>query len=172
MKSLSRVRLFVTPWTVAHRAPLSVGFSRQEYWSGFPFPSPGDLPDPGIEHRSPALQADALTSDPPEQTPKKRAVDIRSGYLPNTGIESKSPALRVVVSSPAEPQQKAINSTRRRGWDSNPHVQEHNGLAVHHLNHSATSSHSRVAIKSENINKEENNAICSDMDGPRDCRTE
>ena len=60
MKSLSRVRLFATPWTVAHRAPLSMGFSRQEYWSGLPFPSPGDLPEPGIEPRSPALQEDAL----------------------------------------------------------------------------------------------------------------
>ena len=58
VKSLSRVRLFATPWTVAHQAPLSMGFSRQEYWSGLPFPSPGDLPDPGIEHRSPILQAD------------------------------------------------------------------------------------------------------------------
>ena len=65
MKSLSRVQLFVTPWTVAHQAPLSMGFSKQEYWSGLPFPSPGDLPDPGIEPRSPALQADALTSEPP-----------------------------------------------------------------------------------------------------------
>ena len=50
-----------TPWTVAHQAPPSMGFSRQEYWSGLPFPSPGDLPDPGIKPRSPALQADALT---------------------------------------------------------------------------------------------------------------
>ena len=57
--------LFVTPRTVAHQAPPSMGFSRQEYWSGFPFLSPGDLPDPGIEPRSPALQADALTSEPP-----------------------------------------------------------------------------------------------------------
>ena len=53
------------PWTVAHQAPPSMGFSRQEYWSGVPFPSPGDLPDPGIEPRSPTLQADALTSAPP-----------------------------------------------------------------------------------------------------------
>ena len=59
VKSLSRVRLFTTPWTAAHQAPLSMGFSRQEYWSGLPFPSPGDLPDPGIEPRSLALQADA-----------------------------------------------------------------------------------------------------------------
>ena len=55
MKSLSSVRLFVTPWTVAHQAPPSVEFSRQEYWSGLPFPSPGDLPNPGIEPGSPAL---------------------------------------------------------------------------------------------------------------------
>ena len=65
MKSLSRVRLFATQWTVAHQAPLSMGFSRQEYWIGLPFPSPGDLPNPGIEPRSPALQADALSSEPP-----------------------------------------------------------------------------------------------------------
>ena len=53
------------PWTVARQAPLSMGFSRQEYWSGLPFPSPGDLPGPGIEPRSPALQADTLPSEPP-----------------------------------------------------------------------------------------------------------
>ena len=62
---LSRVRLFVTPWAVAYEAPPSMGFSRQEYWSGLPFPSPGDLPDPGIKPRSPALQADTLPSRPP-----------------------------------------------------------------------------------------------------------
>ena len=65
VKSLSHVQLFVTPWTVAYQAPPSMGFSRQEDWSGLPFPSPGDLPDPGIEPGSPAFQADALTSEPP-----------------------------------------------------------------------------------------------------------
>ena len=65
VKSPSRVRLFATPWTVAHQAPPSMGFSRQEYWRGLPFPSPEDLPDPGIEPRSLALQADALTAEPP-----------------------------------------------------------------------------------------------------------
>ena len=55
VKSLGRVQLFVTPWTVARQAPLHVEFSRQKYWSGLPFPSPGDLPDPGIEPGSPAL---------------------------------------------------------------------------------------------------------------------
>ena len=79
VKSLSRVRLFVTPWTVGHQAPLSMGFSRQEYWSGWPFPSPGDLPNPGTEPWSPALQADALTSEPPGKPPGK-----------NTGVNCDS----------------------------------------------------------------------------------
>ena len=70
MKLFSRVRLFSTPWTVAHQAPPSMGFSRQEYWSGLPSPSPGDLPNPGIEPTSPALEADALTSEPPGNKPK------------------------------------------------------------------------------------------------------
>jgi len=55
VKSLSPVRFFVTPWTVAYQALSSMGFSRQEHWSGLPFPSPEALPDPGIEPRSPAL---------------------------------------------------------------------------------------------------------------------
>ena len=55
----------VTPWTVAHQAPLSIEFSRQEYWSGLPFPFPRDLPNPGIEPGSPALQADSLPTEPP-----------------------------------------------------------------------------------------------------------
>ena len=65
MKSFSRVRLFATLWTVAHQASLSMGFSRQEYWSGLPFPSPEDFPHPGIEPGSPALEADVLPSEPP-----------------------------------------------------------------------------------------------------------
>ena len=71
MKSLSRVQLFAIPWTVVYQASLSMGFSRQGYWSGLPFPSPGDLPDPGIEPRSPALQADALPSEPPGKQGEK-----------------------------------------------------------------------------------------------------
>ena len=63
--SLSRVRLFVIPWTAAHQAPQSMEFSRQEHWSGLPIPSPKDLPNPGIEPRSPTLQADSLPSEPP-----------------------------------------------------------------------------------------------------------
>ena len=75
VKSLSHVPLFVTPWTVARQAPPSMEFSRQGYWSGLPFPSPGDLPDPGIEPWSPALQVDTLPSEPPGnqkgKTPKR-----------------------------------------------------------------------------------------------------
>ena len=65
VKSLSHVWLFAIPWTVVNQASLSMGFSRQENWSGLPFPFSGDLPDPGIEPRSPALQADTLPSEPP-----------------------------------------------------------------------------------------------------------
>ena len=64
MKLLSRFQLFVTPWTVAYQAPQSMEFSKQEYWSGLPFPSPGDFPNPGIEPGPPALQAAALPSEP------------------------------------------------------------------------------------------------------------
>ena len=77
VKSLSRVQLFATPWTVAYQASPSMAFSRQEYWSGLPFPSPGGLPAPGIEPRSPALQVDALPSKPPgnvKQDKKRRAL--------------------------------------------------------------------------------------------------
>ena len=65
VKSLSHVQLFATPWTVAYQAPPSKGFSRQEFWSGLLFPSPGDLPNPGTEPKSPTFQADALTSESP-----------------------------------------------------------------------------------------------------------
>ena len=65
VKLLSHVQLIATPWTVAYQAPLSMGFSRQKYWSRLPFPSPWDLPNPGIGPGSLALQADALPSEPP-----------------------------------------------------------------------------------------------------------
>ena len=74
VKSPSRVRLFVIPWTVAYQSPQSMEFSRQEYWSGLPFPSPGDLPNLGIKPGSPTLQADALLSEPPG----------KPSYLPRT----------------------------------------------------------------------------------------
>ena len=67
-KLLSCVQLFATPWTVDYKAPLSVGLSRQEYWSGLPFPSPRDLPNRGTEAGSPTLQADALPSELPRKS--------------------------------------------------------------------------------------------------------
>ena len=86
VKLLSCVRLFVTPWTVAYKAPLSMGLSRQEYWSGLPFPSPGDLPDPGIKPRSPTLQAEALLSEPPR---KPQVIRHPLKILPHHQIVSK-----------------------------------------------------------------------------------
>ena len=65
MKSLSRVPLFVTSWAITYQAPPTMGFSRQESWSGLPFPSSGDLPNPGINPGSTALQSEALPSEPP-----------------------------------------------------------------------------------------------------------
>ena len=62
---LGRVRLFAAPWIIAHRAPLSIELSRQEYWSGLPLPSPGDLPDPGIKPMSLALAGGFFTTEPP-----------------------------------------------------------------------------------------------------------
>ena len=76
MKLLSHGQLFATPWTIVHQAPLSMGFSRQEYWSGLPFPSPGNLPDPGIKPRSPALQGDSSPSEP------ANAGDARDEFFP------------------------------------------------------------------------------------------
>ena len=74
----------MTPWTAAHQALPSMGFSRQEYWSGLPFPSPGDLPDPEIEPGSPALQADALPSEPPAFRIKVDTVNTQKvGYYFN-----------------------------------------------------------------------------------------
>ena len=75
---LTCVRLFATPWTVAHQAPLSMKFSRQEYWSGLPYPPPGDLPDPGIEPSSPAWQVDSL--------PRSRLRSLKLWYNITTRI--------------------------------------------------------------------------------------
>ena len=90
VKSLSHIRLFATPWTVAYQASLSVGFSRQGYWNGLPFPSPGNLPDPGIEPGSPALQTDALPSGPPGK-PKNTGAGcyfLLQGIFPTQGLNS------------------------------------------------------------------------------------
>ena len=83
VKLLSRVRLFATPWTVACQAFPSMGFPRQEYWNGLPFPSPGDLPDPGIEPGSPALEAGTLTSEPPENLTRELEIWMKLNVLAN-----------------------------------------------------------------------------------------
>ena len=89
-KSLSHIWFFVIPWPVAHQAPLSMEFSRQEYWRRLPFPSPGDLPDPGIKPQSPGLQTDSLPSEPPGKTSwegqQYTFIVLPQGYI-------KSPAL-------------------------------------------------------------------------------
>ena len=74
---LSCVQFFAIPWTVAHQAPLSMEFSRQGYWSGVPFPSPGNLPDPEIETRPLALQVDSLPSEPQGKSPDLKAGSSR-----------------------------------------------------------------------------------------------
>ena len=85
--SLNCVQLFASPWTVAHQAPLSMEFSRQECWSGLPFPSPGALPNPGIEPGSPAVQANSLSSKPP-QNPLSHMDPISFNQL-NWGIKKR-----------------------------------------------------------------------------------
>ena len=94
----------MTPWTIAHQAPLPAGFSRQEYWSGLPVASPGDLPDPGIKPVSPALQADSLLSEPPGK-PILREAKLRlrnacPGSLIVTGGAWRPPLTRQCTSSP------------------------------------------------------------------------
>ena len=87
--SLSCVQLFMTPWTVAHQVPLSMGFSRQEYWSGLPCPLPGDLPNPGIKPRSPTLQADSLPPEPPgKQLKVCHDLNVKLQNLYEKNIES------------------------------------------------------------------------------------
>ena len=98
MKSLTRVRFFATPWTVAYQASPSMEFSMQEYWSGLPFPSPGDIPHPGIKPSSPALEADTLTSEPPGKTRQRRIFytdkwSIQKEYREITNIDG--PNIRV-----------------------------------------------------------------------------
>ena len=74
VKSLSHVQLFATPWTVACQAPLSMGFSRQEYWNGLPVPSPGDLLNPGIKPRTPTLASRFFTTKLPDQYSRNRCL--------------------------------------------------------------------------------------------------
>ena len=94
LSRFSRVRLFATPWTVAYQASLSMGFSRQEYWSGLPFLSPGDHPDPGIEPGSPTLQADTLPSEPQGSQPVCMIIHTLIQFF--SGLVMDSPILRTL----------------------------------------------------------------------------
>ena len=78
---LGHVQLFVTPWTVACQGPLSMGFSKQEYWSRLPCPPPGDLPSPGIKPGSPAMQADPLPSEPPGKPITLEIITFATGIV-------------------------------------------------------------------------------------------
>ena len=135
---LSRVRLFATPWTVAHQAPPSMGFSRQEYWSGLPFPSPGDLPDPGIKPRSPALEADALTSEPPGKPIVWPQVNNREGTQPRPSAENRikdllgtAPPIRTRPSFP-------LSQSLPSGSFRKPLILLHQRVALHGMAHSFT----------------------------------
>ena len=102
---------FATSWTVAHQASLSMGFPRQEYWSGFPFPSPGDFPIPGMEPASPALAGRFFTTEPPRKPPSLRIFPL--GFKPRCGEQG---ALKLVVALvPWLPTPRARWATRRGG---------------------------------------------------------
>ena len=104
----SLVRLSMTLWTVASQAPLSMGFSKQEYWSGLPFPPPGDLPNPGIEPRSPAWEVDALPLEPPGKPSPcedKRHDTLESwdiAVMKRGGLQKSQPQARSALSTPAQ----------------------------------------------------------------------
>ena len=85
----SRLQLFATPWTIAQQAPLSMGFPRQDYWSGLPCPSPGDLPDPGIEPASPALADGFSTTETPGRPKRGSRGRQTAGWLPNEQTRSR-----------------------------------------------------------------------------------
>ena len=116
---VSSVWLFTTPWTAAHQAPLSTGFPRQEYWSGLPFPSPGDLPHPGIEPRTPALRTDSLLSEPqglePIRTQEKDV--IQSTHLS--------------ISLDLLGHQEAHWGATAKRCSINPHSNEHSSYSEH-----------------------------------------
>ena len=94
VQSLSRADSLVTPWTVAHQAPLSMGFSRQEHWSGLPCPPPGCLPDPGIEHTSSVLAGEFFTTEPPGKPVIKKLKSIR------LAVQKGVPSCPVALCSP------------------------------------------------------------------------
>ena len=124
LSCFSGVRFFVAPWTVAHQAPLSMGFSRQEHWSGLPCPPPGDLPDPEMEPWSPALQAGSFLSEPPGKPtlPVSRSLILASAICLKCKCCHVSPApwvepLRwIPLTSGPPPQARPLFSFLRPCW--------------------------------------------------------
>ena len=114
-QSLSLVRLFVTPQTVAGQAPLSVGFSRQVYWSGLPFPPPGDLPNPGIELTSPALAGRCFTTEPPLYylKPPGQPVGSRQSFSKQTAWGPRGEMPWAWTPTPC-----SWNTTHKKEWDN------------------------------------------------------
>ena len=111
----SHVHLFATLWTVIHQAPLSVGFSRQAHWSGVPFSSPGDLPYPGIEPASPALQADPLPSQPSEMPQIKPIRSFKFTHEPQLlSLCSRAQELQLLSPLTLEPRSAAREATSVR----------------------------------------------------------
>ena len=103
VKSLSHNQLFVTPWTVAYQASPSMGFSRQEYQSGLPFPSPGDLPDPGIEPKSLALAGRFFTATPPRKPVPGHLAHMEDVIATKGALESPLVCLPLKISLEGEP---------------------------------------------------------------------
>ena len=114
----SHVRLFRTPWAVAYQAPLSMGFSRQKYWSGLLFPSSGDLPNPGIKPRSPALHVDSLLFEPPGN-PEDTGVSGLSLLQGNFPIQESNQGLlhcRSILNQPSYQQSLILNWILAKLW--------------------------------------------------------
>ena len=146
MKSLSSVQLFVTLWTVAYEAPPSMGFSRQECWSELTFPSPGDLPDPGIEPGSPALQADALPSEPPGKPFffKGAYFWIGVGDTLTGGRVNRSQSSKQYESSSRKPKCYRTHRFTQELQDASLHH-----MASHLLSHSAITKRNVIDMKRE-----------------------
>ena len=103
LSSFSRVRLFATPWTIALQAPLSMRFSKQEYWSGLPFPSPRDLPYPGIELKFPALTGRFFTTEPPGESLILMIVNsFRANIIVTSGQSLCDPQAKTTLDGPAD----------------------------------------------------------------------
>ena len=123
MRSLSHVQLFATPWTVAHQALLSMGFSRQEHWSGLPLPSPGHPPNPGMEPGSPTLKADTLPSDPPGKSGIKAVSAAWQGRFLTTIPPGKPMKTFLILQySTLKKYSSIVQQLSYRGWHRSEHL--------------------------------------------------